>query len=102
MKILYDLEKIDPDFFNNERTEEEIAGIDRIKDFIRQRIAVLKDNIDSEERQDEDCDTIIYILPSDKFGRVEFNYSDGLVDKMKNCFSDNDLNYLATVLQNGL
>ena len=100
MNVFFDLEIEDYEYFHTERKQTEKEGMEEIRGFIEQRIAVLKDEIEREEAENKASYTVICIIPKDDwYGTVRFNYSENLMTKMKSCFSENDWEYLANKLE---
>ncbi len=94
MNIFISLE-LDDEFRYLTDNKELIAFYKELKQFIKQRLAVLKEQIDEEELTGTKMTVIM--LPSDDAnfeGLIYQGYSKRLTEKMKSCVTKDDIEYL--------
>jgi len=100
MNVIVDLLVFDPNYKPDEK--EKVFYGEMVK-FIKQRLALLRDEIELEERkfannpENQVAMTIVYFIR--KPGGLKFrNYTPELTAKMNGCFSKDDFDYLDSKL----
>ena len=94
MNIFFSYE-LDDEFRYLTDSKELIAFFNELRQFIKQRLNVLKDEINSEEAQGTKM--VVIIPPDDDIpfeGLAYAGYSEGLTKKMKSCITQADIEYL--------
>ncbi len=103
MNVFFDFE-VDPNPLYEKAHERTLEYQEKLKDFVRQRLNVLKEDIEREEaelKKDEDGEeiknfTLLWrrentFIP---IGIHHMGYSDSLKNKMKGCFTTEDIKYI--------
>ncbi len=86
MNIIFDVHIANPDLPKTATLEQNIL-LNEIYLLVEERIKVLKDEIDAEEKIIPKKATVIYLKEKKLQPR---GYSDSLCDKILSCFSEND------------
>lgn len=99
MNIFYDFEINEESTFKINNTEE-ILYLNELKNFIRGRLNVLKEDIENEEKTGTKATVLFYSDDIGKQGIWYYKYSEELIVKMESCISRKDIEYLHERLSN--
>ncbi|MGH2565660.1 MAG: hypothetical protein ACRDE8_09845 [Ginsengibacter sp.] len=95
MTILFDLDVLDRERMQRLSFEEEKI-FETIFNFVFERIKPLENEIDKEEKELDSAENPMCIMIEIIRKRVAFNgYSERLIEKLKQCFNENDSEILA-------
>ena len=100
MNISFDIFTDHPELVNGTK-EEEYVFYEELLLFVKQRLSILKDQIDREEDNElwEEKGTLICILPGNRRFINFLGYSEELRKKMIGCFSRTDFRFIFKEIQ---
>ena len=100
MNIHFDIFTDHPELVNGTK-EEEYVFYEELLLFVKQRLSILKDQIDREEDNElwEEKGTLICILPGNRRFINFLGYSEELRKKMIGCFSRTDFRFIFKEIQ---
>ena len=94
MEVYYDFEL-------NEKLEQHKnpnnVVLTALRDFVKSRYSVLKEDIEKDNLDKESC-FIVLSISNGGLGITQFNIPPHLVDKVKNCITKDDFDYITNVL----
>lgn len=99
MNVIFDFELIDSDRnIWNEMSDEEYEMFKIIKEFYESRLMPLKEEMEEQEAKEDGKYAIVIHTMDDPIKTSMHGYSHNLIDKINECFSKNDFEYLNTLL----
>lgn len=99
MNILFDVEVVNPDIWETASTEE-LVILTEMLDFVKNRLIVLKDEMDDEELSTPISKGVLIELKRKRISCV--NYSDELENKILGSFSESDIQYMLLKIEGTL
>ena len=89
MNIIFDLQILNNNLPNEITIEQDLA-LQTIYGHIKERLMVLKDEIDKEELNFDGTPRLAIVIHTKRNKVIPNNYSKGLSDKIVSCFNEND------------